>query len=206
MAVDDEDNQSEPSNIASSSARDFRKFPLALVIGVSVGGALLIIILIVLVVMVCRKSRPKGEGSGKMDATEKNMNHISIDVEPVARYGPWGANTAKAPDRAEAAKTAKVALRPGVALKPGAALRPVAAKTAGAAKAGVIANGTGPESGAGASFDPLYEDIISRRNKDPNWDPNLPNNREGGGAHIKKGHVTSAVSMFDNQGFIPDKK
>ena len=133
MAVDDNDTPSEPSNIASSSAHDFRKFPFALVIGLSAGGALLVILLIALTVLLCRKRKPKEKITREIPET--NMSHYS---EPAME---------------------------------------------------------------GGNLDPVYDDVISRRDKDPNWDPTLPSNREGGGAHIKRGHVSMAVSAFDNKGF-----
>ncbi|XP_038047849.1 calcium-activated chloride channel regulator 3A-1-like [Patiria miniata] len=48
----------------------------------------------------------------------------------------------------------------------------------------------------------LYEGVISRRHKDPNWDPTLPNNSEGGGANIQTGHVANTRAAFDNIGFL----
>ncbi len=185
MAVDDEDNRSEPSNVASSSARDFRKFPLALVIGVSVGGVLLLIILVALAVLCCRKRQPKKadvDGSGKKGAAERNMNHYSIGNEAEIENGAWAANTA---ETAKSTGAAKRAMIPN---------KKAGAKSAAGPGVGVGAVGT-------AFSDPVYDNIISRRGKDPNWDPNLLNNREGGGAHIKKGHVLNAVSTFDNKGF-----
>ncbi|XP_071792115.1 calcium-activated chloride channel regulator 3A-1-like [Asterias amurensis] len=203
VAVDDEGNQSEPSNVASSSARNFRKFPLALVVGISVGGALLLIILIALAAVLCRKRQPKeaeGDVSGKMGSTERNMNHYSTAHEEENQNGSWAGNTAQAAKPTGVVKTAMVPTK-GVKV----------ANPKGAAKSAGVAYLAGPDNGAGAfgtapTDDPVYDHVISRRDRDPNWDPNLANNREGGGAHIKPGHVRNALSMFDNQGFRPDSQ
>ena len=164
MAIDDDGNRGEPSNIVTSSAHDpsAAKITVGLIIGLPV-GTILLIILIILAACVIRRKRRAGEKGAHNASFVNNNKNIEEGGRQMSSQMNQYANTApnKLPsDLHDNLKSQQV------------------------------------------NHDQhLYDQVISRREKDPNWDPTLPNNSEGGGANIKAGHVANAKAMFDNLGF-----
>ncbi|XP_022098385.1 epithelial chloride channel protein-like isoform X2 [Acanthaster planci] len=228
VTVDDVGNRGEPSNVATSSARERRpvpgvSLPLGLVVGCVVGGAVLMLLMVMLAVCAHRKRRQRGgkgtpetpwidqESSrqrleGGRQATPRENQYVgsSVATVPVSpSSGPMKPHTVPLKPPTVPLKLHTKPVKPPIATdqskQPTGPPRPPSVTVPVFPPSDLHDDVTGRQHDLNSH---LYDHVISRRERDPNWDPTLPNNSEGGGANIKAGHVANTRAAFDNLGFM----